>query len=67
MEELIIKYLFEGKTQSEISNILKEQGIESNSLSSIEKTLRNLKDKHDAKTMFHLGAILTIKKYIAKK
>lgn len=64
MEKIIVKYLFEGKSQKEIAVLLKEQGIEPNSLSSIEKTLKNLKAQHDAKTMFHLGAILTIKKYI---
>jgi len=66
MEELIIQYLLEGKTQPEIAAILKERGIEPNSLSSIEKTLRKLKDEHGAKTMFHLGAIITIKRYIRK-
>lgn len=66
LEELIIRYLLEGKTQLEIAAILKEQGIEPNSLSSIEKTLRKLKDEHGAKTMFHLGAIITIKRYIRK-
>ena len=66
MEEALIKYLFEGKTQVEIAELLKAEGIEPNSLSSIEKTLQRLRAKHKAGTMFHLGAILAIKKYITK-
>lgn len=66
MENALIRYLFEGKTQVEIEAIFKEQGIKPNSLSSIEKTLQRLKMKHKAGTMFHLGAIMAIKKYITK-
>lgn len=58
MEELIIKYLFEGKTQNEIADILKQQGVTPNSLSSIEKSLKKIKSQHKANTMFHLAAIL---------
>lgn len=62
MEEQLIKYLFEGKTQYEISDLFKKQGIQPNSLSSIEKYLKVIKAKYGAKTMFHLGAILSKKK-----
>lgn len=64
MEEVIVKLLFEGKTQKEISNILKNRGLEPSGLSSIEKKLKEIKERHGAKTMFHLGAILAVKKYI---
>jgi len=66
IDELIIKYLFEGKTQSEISHMLKEYGIKPNSLSSVEKRLKEIKNRHNAKTMFHLGLILGLKKYLNK-
>jgi len=59
MEELIIKHLFAGKTQAEISQILKDQGIKPNSLSSIEKLLKRVKNQHKANTMFHLAVILS--------
>ncbi len=54
-EELIIQHLLDGKTQIQISTIFKEQGIEPNSLSYIEKTIKMLREIHGAKTMFHLG------------
>lgn len=66
LAELIIQHLLEGKTQIQISNILKEQGIEPNSLSQIEKSLKKLKEKHRAKTLFHLGAILMLKRHIKR-
>lgn len=65
-DDAVIQYLFDGMTQPEISEALKNEGITPNSLSSIEKHLKLLKDVHGAKTMFHLGAILTLKKYIRK-
>lgn len=58
MEDLILKYLKEGKTQAEIAGILKQLEIQPNSLSSIEKHLKSIRKKHGAKTMFHLGFIL---------
>ncbi|WP_289552808.1 hypothetical protein [Olivibacter sp. 47] len=48
----------DGKTQKEISIILKEQGVKPYSLSSIEKELKMIREWYDAKTMFHLGVIL---------
>ncbi len=63
MQELIIKYLKEGYTQKEIAKILKSQGVPSCSLSSIEKELKLIKAFYQAKTMFHLGVILTKRKY----
>lgn len=57
--EMIIKHLSAGKTQKEISDIFKKEGIEPNSLSSIEKMLKSIRAKYGAKTMFHLGIILS--------
>lgn len=61
MENLIIELLFEGKTQAEIAEILKQKGITPNSLSSVEKKLKLIKAIYKAKTMFHLGVILSNK------
>lgn len=65
--KLLCQYLIEGYTQYEIANLLKEAGIVPNSLSSIEKEIKRLKEIHKAKTMCHLGAILTLKKYIRRQ
>ncbi|MCL4639016.1 MAG: hypothetical protein M5Z89_08505 [Olivibacter sp.] len=56
--EKIIPLLMEGKTQKEISIILREQGVKPYSLSSIEKEIKMIREWYDAKTMFHLGVIL---------
>ena len=62
MEEKIIEYLFEGKTQAEIADLLKREGVKPCGLSSIEKQLKRTRSKYGAKTMFHLGVILASKK-----
>lgn len=59
MEKLILKYLAKGKTQAEISAILKKKGIEPHSLSFIEKTLKDIRKKYNVKTMFQLGLIIS--------
>lgn len=59
LHEDIIKYLKEGYTQKEISKILKSLGHKRGSLSSIEKELKFLRGFYGAKTMFHLGFILS--------
>ncbi|MBD3748526.1 MAG: hypothetical protein IE931_03425 [Sphingobacteriales bacterium] len=59
MENLIIKYLMQGMTQNEISEALKAENLKPNSLSSIEKKLKVIRERHGAKTMFHLGVILS--------
>lgn len=59
MRNLLIKYLFEGKTQAEISILLKAADVKPNSLSSIEKCLKEIKVENNARTMFHLAVILT--------
>lgn len=57
--EMLINHLSNGKTQKEISAIFKSEGVEPNSLSSIEKMLKSIRAKHGAKTMFHLGFIIS--------
>lgn len=64
--ELIIEMLFDGKSQLEISEELGRRAITPSSLSYIEKYIKELRTKHKANTMFHLGAILAVKKYVAK-
>lgn len=60
-QDLIISYLSEGKTQAEISELLKAKDIKPNSLSHIEKLLKAVRKQYGANTMFHLGVILTKK------
>lgn len=57
-DHLILRYLKEGKTQSEISDILKAMEIKPNSLSIIEKRLKAIREKFGAKSNFHLAVIL---------
>lgn len=59
MEEKILEYLFMGMTQVEISEELKKNNITPNSLSSIEKKLKQIKEIYRANTMFHLAVILS--------
>lgn len=66
-ESKISQYLLEGYTQQEIANKLKSAEIRPNSLSAVEKEIKRIKEKHSAKTMCHLGAILMFKKYIKKE
>lgn len=56
--QMIIRHLSHGKTQKEISEIFKKEYVEPNSLSSIEKILKEIRKKHGAKNMFHLAVIL---------
>lgn len=60
-KESMVRMLIKGKTLKEISEILKEKNIKPNSLSFLEKLLKNLKVEHNAKTMLHLGVILATK------
>lgn len=59
--------LKEGLTQSEISEKLKETGEKPNSLSSVEKKLKELRAAYNAKTMFHLACILHSEEYFKEK
>ncbi|MDV7696310.1 hypothetical protein N6B72_05190 [Chryseobacterium soli] len=58
IEELIIKYMQQGLTQAEIANMLKENDIKPNSQSSVEKKINQIKERYEAKTLFHLACIL---------
>lgn len=58
-EDIILQYLAEGKTQSEVAGLLKLNGIKPNSLSYIEKKLKAIRKQHNAKTIFHLAVILS--------
>lgn len=62
LHELVISHLKEGLTQKEISIKLKSYGYKYCSLSSIEKELKFIRDFYGAKTMFHLGFILSKRK-----
>lgn len=57
-DQIILCYLKEGKTQAEISDLLKIMEIKPNSLSIIEKRLKAIREKFNAKTNFHLAVIL---------
>lgn len=57
-DNLILQYLKEGKTQAEISDLLKSLEIKPNSLSIIEKRLKAIREKFNAKSNFHLAVIL---------
>lgn len=57
VEFSIIKLLSEGIFQKDMTEILKEKSIKPNSLSSVEKTLNNLKETFAAKSTEHLIAI----------
>lgn len=59
MRKRLIYLLFEGKTQIEISKILKTEGVKPNSLSVIEKELKQLRKENGANTMFHLAVKLS--------
>lgn len=58
VDRLILEYLKEGRTQAEISDLLKSLDIKPNSLSIIEKRLKAIRDKFNAKSNFHLAVIL---------
>jgi hypothetical protein len=66
MDKIIIKYLKQGYSQEEISNLLKSQKVKPNSLSYIEKTINKIKKEHDAEPMFNLAWILSKKDTVMK-
>ncbi|MCP1297940.1 hypothetical protein NK356_01970 [Chryseobacterium sp. S0630] len=61
---LIIKYLSEGYKVSEVSKQLSSQHSVVISESLIEKRLSALRKQYQAKTLFHLGVLLTKEKII---
>lgn len=54
----IIELLKQGYSLPEISEYLKNNNFETNSLSSIEKYVFKLKKEYKAKTMFHLAFLM---------
>ncbi|PWN59187.1 helix-turn-helix domain containing protein [Chryseobacterium oncorhynchi] len=54
----IIKFLKEGYNQKEIAEKFQELNIKPNSLSIIEKYLKEIKEAYGAKTLFHLACIM---------
>ena len=59
----ILRLLKEGNTQQQISDIFKYQGIKPNSLSTIEKYLKQIREDYKAKSLFHLAYILIEDQY----
>lgn len=58
-EKTIISLLKEGYSQKQISQYFKEQNhLRIGSQSSIEKAIKEIKKKHQVKTMFQLGMII---------
>lgn len=53
----LVKYLCEGKTQEEISVILTQNNIKPNSVSTIEKRLKVLRENFSANTNIELAVI----------
>jgi DNA-binding NarL/FixJ family response regulator len=53
----LVKYLCEGKTQEEISTLLAENNIKPNSVSTIEKRLKILRENFSANTNIELAII----------
>lgn len=58
LEKLIAQSLAAGLTQREISELFKKQNITPNSVSVIEKKIKEMKGKNKANTLFHLAVIL---------
>lgn len=58
-EKDILKLLAKGLTYSEVSTTLIINGKSPNSISYIEKLVRNLKKSYRAKTFFQLGVVLS--------
>lgn len=50
-----LELLKKGYGLKEISNVLKEKKYQTNSLSSVEKYINDLKKEHNSKTMFQLA------------
>lgn len=61
IEDKIIQFLKDGLTQFEISKKLKEENVKPNSLSSVEKKIKNIREFYGANTLFHLGYIISQK------
>lgn len=58
MEKIIIDFLKKGLSQKQIAAELQKLEIKPNSLSSVEKYLKALRETYQANTLFHLACIL---------
>jgi len=54
----VVKLLKEGLTQKEIAIHFQELNIKPNSLSMIEKYLKEIRESYGARTLFHLACIM---------
>jgi len=54
----ILKLLKAGYSQKQIALIIKSEDIKPNSLSMVEKHIKDIREIYSAKTMFHLAIIL---------
>ncbi|MDN5470388.1 MULTISPECIES: helix-turn-helix transcriptional regulator [Chryseobacterium] len=67
VQELIIEFLKNGYSQKQIAAELVNRDIKPNSLSSVEKYLKQIKETYKANTLFHLACILFDHKILEKK
>jgi len=58
LDKLILINLKDGLTQLEISESFKRINLKPNSLSIIEKRLKSIRERFNAKTNFHLAVIV---------
>lgn len=58
IKQFIVEYLKNGLSQKQIAGKLSENNIKPNSLSSIEKYIKALRDEYGASTLFHLACIM---------
>ncbi|WP_066435613.1 helix-turn-helix transcriptional regulator [Chryseobacterium sp. CCH4-E10] len=58
IERRILLMLKDGYTQDQVSHELKELEIKPNSVSSVEKILKDIRKKYGAITLFQLACIL---------
>jgi len=61
VNDFIIENLKKGFNQKEISEKLKLLNVKPNSLSSVEKKIKIIRELHGANTLFHLGYIIAQK------
>lgn len=67
VSRMILTLLKDGLNQTEIAEKLKQENIKPNSLSSVEKKIKDIKELYNAKTMFHLACILYSEEYFNDK
>lgn len=58
IEREILTMLKDGLSQAQIADELKELGFKTNSLSSVEKKLKQVREAYKANSLFHLACLL---------